>query len=193
MTPGMGDIAWRPGPNAFERTRIGRFMREQGIATVADLQSRSVSEPAWYWDAVVRHLGVRFTRPYQQVLDASRGLPWPRWFVGGLLNFSDNCLDRNLDAGRAEKTALAWEGDDGATRTVSYAVLGRDVARLANALGRIGVGKGDRVGVFLPMSPESATRSSRSRGSEPSSSRASPASAPRRWPRGSATARRRCW
>ena len=152
----MGEIAWRPAEDALERSRIGRFMREHGIQTLADLHRRSVADPAWYWAAVVRHLGVRFTRPYREVLDASRGLAWPRWFTGGLVNLSDNCLDRNLEAGRGEKLALSWEGDDGSTRAVTYAALALEVNRLANALRRLGVAAGDRVGVFLPMSPESA-------------------------------------
>ncbi|HEY6003859.1 MAG TPA: AMP-binding protein [Anaeromyxobacter sp.] len=153
----MAEIAWRPAPDALQRSRIGRFMLEQGISSLADLHQKSISDPSWYWDAVVRHLGVRFLRPYREVLDASRGLAWPRWFPGGLINLSDNCLDRNLDAGRGEKVALSWEGDDGAVRTVGYAALAREVNRLANALRRLGVAAGDRVGVFLPMSPESAT------------------------------------
>jgi acetyl-CoA synthetase len=153
----MGEIAWRPAPDALQRSRIGRFMLEQGISSLAELHQKSVADPSWYWDAVVRHLGVRFSRPYRQVLDASRGLPWPRWFSGGLVNLSDNCLDRNLDAGRGEQIALSWEGDDGAVRTVAYAALAREVGRFANALRRLGVAAGDRVGIFLPMSPESAT------------------------------------
>jgi len=153
----VDEIAWRPTPEVVERSRIGRFMRAHGISSLGDLHLRSVRDPAWYWDAVVRHLGVRFTRPYHQVLDASRGLPWPRWFAGGLLNLSDNCLDRNLEAGRAGKAALSWEGDDGATRAISYGELAGEVNRLANALRRLGIAPGDRVGVFLPMSPESAT------------------------------------
>jgi acetyl-CoA synthetase len=153
----MGEIAWRPAPDALQRSRIGRFMLEQGISSLAELHRKSVADPSWYWDAVVRHLGVRFSRPYRQVLDASRGLAWPRWFPGGLINLSDNCLDRNLDAGRGEQVALSWEGDDGAVRTVAYAALAGEVGRLANGLRRLGVAAGDRVGVFLPMSPESAT------------------------------------
>jgi acetyl-CoA synthetase len=153
----MGEIAWRPPPDALDRSRIGRFMREHGISSLAELQRRSVSDPGWYWDAVVRHLGVRFSRAYDAVLDASRGLAWPSWFPGGLINFSDNCLDRNLDAGRDGKVALSWERDDGATGTVTYGALGSEVGRLANALRRLGITAGDRVGVFLPMSPESAT------------------------------------
>jgi acetyl-CoA synthetase len=152
----MGEIAWRPAPDALWQARIGRFLREHGVQSIEDLHRRSVQDPAWYWDAVVRHLGVRFTRPYQEVLDVSRGLAWPRWFQGGLINLSENCVERNLEAGRGEKLALSWEGDDGAVRTASYAALAREVNRLANGLRRLGVAAGDRVGVFLPMSPESA-------------------------------------
>ena len=72
------------------------------------------------------------------------------------MNFADNCIDRHLDAGRGEQPALIWEGDDGRSRTLTYRELAREVNQLANALKRLGVGEGDRVGVFLPMSPEAA-------------------------------------
>jgi acetyl-CoA synthetase len=72
------------------------------------------------------------------------------------MNFTDNCVDRHLDAGRADATAIVWEGDDGATRTLTYGDLAREVARLANGLRALGVREGDRVGIFLPMSPEAA-------------------------------------
>ena len=153
---GKSEIVWRPTAEYLERSRIARFMRAQGIADLATLQRRSIAEPEWYWDAVVKDLGIRWSRPYTRVLDLSRGIPWPRWFEGGLLNFADNCVDRHVDAGRGAKPAIIWEGDDGQSRTLSYAELGREVAKLANALKRLGVGEGDRVGVFLPMSPEAA-------------------------------------
>jgi len=153
---GKSEIIWRPTPDYVERSRIARFMRSQRIGSLEELQRRSVEDPEWYWDAVVRDLGVRWTRPYTRVLDASRGIQWPRWFPGGLLNFADNCVDKNLDAGRGDKPAIIWEGDDGQGRTLSYRELAHEVNRLANALKRLGVGEGDRVGVFLPMSPEAA-------------------------------------
>src|SRR5438128_958446 len=153
---GKSEIIWRPTPDYVERSRIARFMRLQRIGSLEELQRRSVEDPEWYWDAVVRDLGVRWTRPYTRVLDASRGIQWPRWFPGGLLNFADNCVDKNLDAGRGDKPAIIWEGDDGQGRTLSYRELAREVNRLANALKRLGVGENDRVGVFLPMSPEAA-------------------------------------
>src|SRR5918996_584862 len=84
------------------------------------------------------------------------GVAWPRWFPEGRLNFTDNCVDRHLDAGRGAKPAIVWEGDDGQSRTLSYAELALEVNRLANGLKALGIAEGDRVGVFLPMSPEAA-------------------------------------
>ena len=69
----------------------------------------------------MRDLGVRWSRPYERVLDGSRGVPWPVWFPGGRLNFTDNCVDRHVDAGRGAKPAIVWEGDDGQSRTLTYA------------------------------------------------------------------------
>jgi acetyl-CoA synthetase len=153
---GSGEVVWRPSAEQAERSRIAAFMRAHGIASVAELQRRSRDDPAWYWEAVERHLGVRWSRRYDRVLDVSRGVPWARWFPGGRLNFAENCLERQLDLGRADAPAIVAEGDDGAVRTLSYAELAREVGRLANGLRRLGVGRGDRVGLFLPMSPETA-------------------------------------
>jgi acetyl-CoA synthetase len=156
MTTPPAGIVWRPTPEVTERARLGRFMRAHGIASLAELQRRSVADLAWYWDAVVRDLGVRWMTPYAGVLDESRGIAWPIWFPGGRLNLADNCLDRHLEAGRGAWPAVLWEGDDGRSRTLTYAELAAEVNRLANALGRLGVREGDRVGIFLPMSPEAA-------------------------------------
>ncbi len=153
---GKSEIVWRPTKEYLERSRIARFMRAQGIADLTTLQRRSIEDPEWYWDAVVKDLGIRWSKRYTRVLDVSRGIQWPQWFSGGLLNFADNCVDRHVDAGRGAKPAIIWEGDDGQSRTLNYAELGREVAKLANALKHLGVAEGDRVGVFLPMSPEAA-------------------------------------
>jgi acetyl-CoA synthetase len=150
------EIIWRPTPEHLERSRIARFMKAHGIASLEALQRRSVDDTEWYWDAVVRDLGIRWSTPYTRVLDGSRGVAWPTWFPGGRLNFTDNCIDRHLDAGRGAQAAIVWESDAGETRTLTYAQLAGEVNRLANALRRLGIKEGDRVGVFLPMSPEAA-------------------------------------
>lgn len=156
MTTDASEIIWRPSAELVQRARIGRFMRAHGISTLAELHRRSVADPAWYWAAVERDLGVRWTTPYARVVDESRGAPWARWFPDGRLNFAENCLDRHVEAGRGGKPAIVWEGDGGESRVMTYAELSAEVARLANALTELGVGEGDRVGIFLPMSPEAA-------------------------------------
>ena len=103
-----------------------------------------------------KDLGFRWMKPYTRVLDTSRGIAWPRWFEGGLMNLSDNCVDRHVDEGRGEQPAIVWEAENGEVRTWTYRELSRDVNRLANVLTRLGVGAGDSVGLFLPMCAEAA-------------------------------------
>ncbi len=83
-------------------------------------------------------------------------LPYAKWFVGGQLNVSYNCLDRHVEAGRGDKVAFHWEGEPGDTRTVTYAQLLDEVQRFANVLKGLGVTRGDRVNIYLPMIPEAA-------------------------------------
>ncbi len=82
--------------------------------------------------------------------------PFARWFVGGKLNVAYNCLDRHLDGWRANKAALIWEGEPGDRRVYTYRQLHREVCQFANALKKLGVEKGDRVAIYLPMIPEAA-------------------------------------
>ncbi len=81
-------------------------------------------------------------------------LPFAKWFVGGRLNVSYNCLDRHVDAGRGDKVAFHWEGEPGDTRTITYAELLDEVCRFANVLRSLGVEEGDRVAIYMPMIPE---------------------------------------
>jgi acetyl-CoA synthetase len=147
---------WFPTPEYIERSRLRRFCADVGLNSPEALQDWAAQDPGRYWDAAVRFLGFRWSRPYEQALDLSAGKPWARWFVGGGFNWADNALDRWVDAGRGAETALVWEGDDGAVRRLSWDELLAETNRAAAALRALGVAKGDRVGVFLPMLPETA-------------------------------------
>ncbi|HEU0114733.1 MAG TPA: AMP-binding protein [Thermomicrobiales bacterium] len=149
-------IVWRPSAADIERSRLRQFYEDLGLASADELQARAAADPGWYWDAVVRDLGFEWSRPYTQALDLSRGKPWAEWFVGGGFNYVHNALDRWIAAGRGDRPAIVWEGDDGATRRLSYAETHEAVDWLAAALRGLGVGKGDRVGIFMPMLPETA-------------------------------------
>ncbi len=97
---------------------------------------------------------LEWARPWDQVLDWQ--LPHAKWFVGGQLNVSVNCLDRHLRGARRNQAALIWEGEPGDVRVLTYWDLHREVCRAANAMRRLGVSKGDRVAIYLPMIPEAA-------------------------------------
>jgi acetyl-CoA synthetase len=145
---------WRPTQAVMERSNIVRFMRRNGIAGYHDLVARSTSDIEWFWNAAIEDLGIEFYRPYERLLDAGGGMPWSRWFVGGQINLVHNCLDRHIRSSRRNLTAVIWEGEDASVRTLTYAELDSQTCRLAAALRRLGLGRGDAVGLFLPMVPE---------------------------------------
>ena len=149
-----GEIAWRPTREYIDRSRLTAFMTRHRIAGLADLQHRSIADPEWFWRAVLDDLDIQFYQPFSQVLDTSRGIAWARWCVGGRMNIVHNCLDKWIGTDVEHRVAVRWEGEDGATRSVTYGELFRQVNRCANALRSLGVVKGDRVALFMPMCPE---------------------------------------
>src|SRR5262245_4587042 len=110
----MAEVAWRPTPEYIEDANVTRFMRKHGIASTGDFRRRSIEEPEWFWDAVVEDMEIEFTTPYEQVLDSSGGIPWSKWFVGGHVNLTHNCVDRHALGGRGDHLAIVSEYEDGA-------------------------------------------------------------------------------
>jgi acetyl-CoA synthetase len=152
-----GEFAWHPTPEYIEHSRLKAFMDRHGLSSYPELLRRSTDDVEWFWRAVLDDLGIEFYEPYDRILDTSRGVAWSRWCVGGRLNIVHNCVDKWIRTGHETRVAVRWEGEEGASRTVTYGELFRDVNRCANALREIGVTKGDRVALFLPMSPELVT------------------------------------
>jgi acetyl-CoA synthetase len=114
-------------------------------------QHSQPDDPIAYWAEQAKALD--WAEPWDKVLDDSNP-PFYKWFEGGKLNVSHNCLDRHVEAGNGNRVAFHWHGEEGETRDISYADLHRDVQRFANALKDKGVGAGDVVGIYLPMIPE---------------------------------------
>ncbi len=154
LNPDAPDIVWRPTADHIERSRLCRFMRDAGVDSYEVLLAWANVDPARFWDAAVRDLDLQFYQPYTRTLDLSRGLPWARWFVGGRYNYAHDAVDKWADGPAKDKAAVVWEGEEGATRTLTYAALQEQCNRIANALRDRGVGKGDRVAVYLPMLSE---------------------------------------
>jgi acetyl-CoA synthetase len=149
-----GDIVWRPTPDYIEASHLTQFMQQNGISDYAALMSRSTKDVAWFTQAVLDYLDIRFFEPYSQVLDTSNGIPWPRWCLGGKMNIVHNCLDKNIGTATEGRTALIWEGEEGKTERMTYGALYRQVNQVANALRSLGLGKGDAIGLYMPMIPE---------------------------------------
>ena len=149
-----GTIVWRPDPAAVAATHLGRFMASHGIGSFAQLLERSGRDPAWFTEAVLRYLDVRFSVPYTQVLDTTRGPAWPNWCVGGSLNITATCLDKHLAGPAGLRPAVIYESEEGQSSSLSYAELAAEVNRAANGLRSLGLGKGDAVGLLMPMTPQ---------------------------------------
>jgi acetyl-CoA synthetase len=125
--------------------------REKALIADESVYEEAARDPQAWWAKQAEALD--WFEPWDEVLDESDA-PFFKWFVGGKLNASYNCLDRHVEAGRGDKVAFHWRGEEGEERDVTYADLLRDVKRLANVLKDRGVGPGDVVGVYLPMIPE---------------------------------------
>src|SRR5436190_7264830 len=124
---------------------------EQALLNDPEVYERAAADPLGWWTEQARAL--HWFEPFQTVLDDSSP-PFYKWFTGGKINASYNCLDRHVEAGIGDRVAFHWRGEEGEERDVTYADLHKEVQRFANALKDLGVGKGDVVGIYLPMIPE---------------------------------------
>src|SRR3989304_4905718 len=130
-----------PPPRDFARHAI---VHDDRIPTAA------AKDPDAFWAG--RAKGLTWIEPWDKVLEWKP--PFARWFVGGKINVSENCLDRHVRTFRRNKAAIVWEGEPGDRRVLTYHDLWREVNRLANVLKDLGVKRGDRVTIYLPMIPQ---------------------------------------
>jgi len=153
----MQGIIWEPYGDYLENSNVRLFMNKHGIKDYDDLIKRSISDIRWFWNAMMDDCRVEWYRKYDQILDMgkSKSFEWARWFVGGKINIVHNTLDRHaMDPLVKNRLAFIWEGEDGSVQKWTYLDLYIEVNRCANALRSLGVGKGDTVGLYMPMVPE---------------------------------------
>jgi acetyl-CoA synthetase len=137
---------FKPGKDFAKEARI------KSLAQYRKMYRESIRRPDTFWAREAKELVWR--KPWKKVLNWKA--PFAKWFVGGQLNLSENCLDRHLDGPRRNKAAVVWEGEPGEKRTLTYQQLHREVCRFANVLKRNKIRKGDRVIIYLPTIPEAA-------------------------------------
>ena len=131
-------------------TEFARNAHLKSLAEYEALYKESIEEPEKFWGRAAEEL--HWFKKWDKVLEWKS--PWAKWFVGGQLNLSYNCLDRHVQAGRKNKAALIWESEPGEVRTYTYQQLWKDVQKFANVLKSLGVRKGDRVAIYMGMTPE---------------------------------------
>ena len=116
-----------------------------------DIYAKAAADPESFWAGLAE--GLDWDKKWDTVLDWS-GAPFAKWFIGGKLNVSYNCIDRHVKNGRRNKAAIVWEGEPGDWKVYTYGDLLREVCQFANGLKSLGIEKGDRVTIYLPMTPE---------------------------------------
>src|SRR5262249_42585583 len=131
------------------------FSRKAHVKSMEEYQQlyrAAEADPEKFWSEIARDL--YWFEPWTKVLEWK--LPWAKWFIGGKINLSYNCLDRHMSTARRTKTAIIWEGEPGEVRTLTYEQLLKDVSKLANALKSLGIKTGDRVALYMGLTPELA-------------------------------------
>jgi acetyl-CoA synthetase len=152
--PNKDNFIWHPTAEYIEQAHLTKFMHQHNLSDFNELMQRSTEDVAWFTEAVLQYLDIHFYTPYSEVLDLSQGITWPRWVVGGKMNIVHNLLDKYIGTSIEDKIALFTEKESGQINTYTYIDLWRKVNQAANALRSLGLGSGDAIGLFMPMTCE---------------------------------------
>ncbi len=147
-------IAWEPAEHEIERSNLRRLMAGMRLPNLDALYDSVSADPEAYWQAALADLDLVWEQPFDRVWNLDRGKAWPRWFPGARFNHVTSALVRHAEGPRADATAVIWEADDESVRTLTFRELDVLTNQFADILAGLGVNHGDRVGIFLPMLPE---------------------------------------
>jgi len=152
-------VVWQPDPGLVAQSNLAGFMKSFGIQDPGPDGFRALldlaqSDPLSYWDHLVHHLGIKFFKDYERVLDLDRGIEWARWCVGGQTNSVLNALDQHKDPAILAKDAIVCYSENGKRVAWSYGELQQRVSQMASGLRARGIGRGDVVGIYMPMLAE---------------------------------------
>ncbi len=150
----MSDFEFIPTEDQKINSNIYRFMKKHDISTLEQLTEKANNDLEWFWKEVEKYGEIVWDKPYQKVLDLSKGLPWPKWFVDGKTNIYKSSVEK-FSKLTPNKVAYTFVSEDGKTSKVTYTELDNKVCKLANSLKLFGIQKGDVVAIYLPMIEES--------------------------------------
>ena len=147
-------IAWQPTEEVINRAQLTRFIKQCSAKDFADLYQKSIENVEWFTKEVLKFLDIKFEPKYEKLLDTSSGIQFPKWCAGGGLNITEMCLDRWQTDEMKNQPAIIWEGEAGESEILTYAELFEQTNSCAEYLRADGFGKGDAIGIHLPMIPE---------------------------------------
>ncbi|HIF17377.1 MAG: AMP-binding protein [Cycloclasticus sp.] len=150
------NTVWEPNDELTSISQMQRFIRTTGLADYDELLSKADEDPEWFWNAAIDFLDIKFYQPYDKVLDASKGIEWTQWCVGGKTNMVLNCLDKHKGTDVWDKPFIHHETEAGIKSSLTYKELDAKVCQLTNGLRSLGLKKGDAIGLYMPMIPEVA-------------------------------------
>ncbi|RSK26261.1 AMP-dependent synthetase [Bacillus sp. HMF5848] len=143
--------AWIPSDEYKKNTRLYNWMKKLGYEDYDSFYKKSIEDVAWLWEQAEKELEINWNSRYTDTLNLENGLPYPKWFSEGTLNIYDSCVTKWL---HHQHPAIIWEGDDGTKTTLSFPELHRQATKLAIGLRLLGVKKGNVIGLYMPMIPE---------------------------------------
>ncbi|MEM0158904.1 MAG: AMP-binding protein, partial [Thermoplasmataceae archaeon] len=147
-------IIWEPSDQIKEESNVSLLMKKFGIDAPMDLLRRSTVDQEWFWVTLENELNVSWDSPYSKVFDFSRGVEFSRWFIEGEFNISKQMLDVQIERGLGNRNAIIYEDEEGRRQSITYGMLLNAVCSLSTLLMERGVRKGDRVGILMPLIPE---------------------------------------
>lgn len=150
------DIVWEPTEKLSSQSQMKKFIESTGAVDYNDLLSKADHDPEWFWNAAIKFLDIKFYKDYSAVMDSSKGIEWTQWCLDGKTNMVLNCVDKHKGTNVWNKTFIHHETEAGKKSSFSYAELDEKVCQLTEGLRSLGLGKGDAIGLYMPMIPEVA-------------------------------------
>ncbi len=147
----MTGFVYNPPEDKVRRSNIYRFAKRNGIDGIDELYRKADMEQEWFWDAVVGDLGIEFSVPYTRIMDQSSGKERTVWYTGGHINAVQTCIMKHAST---DRVAISYERENGESGNITFRELEDMTSRMAGALINMGVEKGDRVGIYMPLNPE---------------------------------------
>ncbi|MCV0372597.1 MAG: AMP-binding protein [Nitrosarchaeum sp.] len=149
----MSDFVFIPSEEQIKSSNIFKFMQKHNATSLDNLSKKANENLEWFWQQVDKDIGLVWDKPYERILDMSKGIQWSQWFVGGQTNIYKSSVEK-FSQSDPTKIAYYFESEDGKRSTITYRDLDIKVSKLANGLKEIGVKKGDVVAIYLPMIEE---------------------------------------